>query len=361
MGEVIRALAAGDPLERPLLGRRALLRRAGLVAAAPMGFALLAGCDSNGAAAVVPTSAPSISPTLPTSTDEPTPAPAGNERVEQLQGVRRWVYQLQNVNPPDLAAGGFDLAVTDYATNDGEPWSVEEVGIMQSRKLLVLAYLSIGEAESYRPYWDPGWDAEGDGLPDPAAPGWLLEQNPDWEGNYRVRYWDPDWQAIVLDYLDSIVAAGFDGAYLDIVDAYEMWEERERAGAAAEMAGFVEKLADHARARVPGFLIFPQNAPGILGALDPATASSYLAAVDGIGAEDSFYYGDEEEDNPYEPQTETIGYLDRFVEAGKLVLAVDYLTEPGKVSRFYEEARAREYIPYAGVRSLDRTVPQPDS
>ena len=344
---------------RPLLERRDLLRGAGLVAAASMEIALLGGCDRNREAGVVAPRAPLGTLTVPASTGERGAVQAGSDRVESLQGLRRWVYQLQNVNPQALAASGFDLAVTDYAMDDGAPWPVEAVQIMRSRKMLVLAYLSIGEAESYRPYWNPSWDADSDGLPDPSAPEWLLGQNPDWEGNYRVRYWDPDWQSIVFDYLSEIVAAGFDGAYLDIVDAYELWEERERAGAAAEMAVFVERLARQARARDPGFLIFPQNAPGILGALDPEAANSYLAAVDGIGAEDSFYFGEKTEDNPYEPQTETIAYLDRFVEAGKIVLAVEYLTEPEKVSRFYEESRARKYIPYAGVRALDRTVPQP--
>ena len=324
-----------------------------------MEFALLGGCDRNRGSDVVSPRGPSGTVAVPASTGERGAVQAGSDSVERLQSMRQWVYQLQNVNPQALAASGFDLAVTDYAMDDGAPWPVEAVQIMRSRNLLVLAYLSIGEAESYRPYWDRGWDADSDGLPDPSAPEWLLEQNPDWEGNYRVRYWDSDWQAIVLDYLSEIVAAGFDGAYLDIVDSYELWLGRERTGAAAEMAVFVERLALQARARDPGFLIFPQNASGILGALDPEAARSYLAAVDGIGAEDSFYFGDKAEDNPYEPQTETIAYLDRFAEAGKIVLAVDYLTEPDKVNRFYEESRARKYTPYAGVRALDRIVPQP--
>lgn len=82
--------------------------------------------------------------------------------------------------------------------------------------------------------------------------------------------------------------------------------------------------------------------------------------MDGIGAEDSFYFGPAEEDNPYDPQLETLRYLDRFARGGKLVLAVDYLTEPAKVARFHAEARTRGYVPYAGLRALDRIVPRPD-
>lgn len=85
----------------------------------------------------------------------------------------------------------------------------------------VICSMSIGEAEDYRFYWDPSWDA--------SPPSWLAEENPLWPGNHKVEYWDPAWQAILFGspdaYLDRIVAAGFDGAYLDIIDAYEYFEE----------------------------------------------------------------------------------------------------------------------------------------
>jgi cysteinyl-tRNA synthetase len=81
----------------------------------------------------------------------------------------------------------------------------------------VIAYMSIGEAESYRFYWQPGWTV--------GNPGFLEEENSDWPGNYKVRYWDAEWQKIIFEYLTRIVQAGFDGVYLDIVDAYEYFED----------------------------------------------------------------------------------------------------------------------------------------
>lgn len=56
-------------------------------------------------------------------------------------------------------------------------------------------------------------------------PEWLLEENQDWPGNYLVRYWHPKWQRIALDALTAILAAGFDGVYLDRVDALESFED----------------------------------------------------------------------------------------------------------------------------------------
>ena len=86
--------------------------------------------------------------------------------------------------------------------------------------------MSIGEAEDYRYYWREDWVAE--------PPSWLADENPDWPGNYKVRYWDTDWQSIIYgtgdSYLGQILAAGFDGVYLDIIDAFEYFEEYGTAG-----------------------------------------------------------------------------------------------------------------------------------
>jgi cysteinyl-tRNA synthetase len=85
---------------------------------------------------------------------------------------------------------------------------------------LVLAYLSIGEAEDYRYYWQASW------LHDP--PSWLAEENSFWSGNYKVRYWLKEWQDIIFgsdgSYTKKILDAGFSGVYLDIIDAFEYFE-----------------------------------------------------------------------------------------------------------------------------------------
>ena len=52
------------------------------------------------------------------------------------------------------------------------------------------------------------------------ARGGLREENENWEGNYRVEYWNREWQEIVLDYLEEIVKSDFDGVFLDTVDTY---------------------------------------------------------------------------------------------------------------------------------------------
>ncbi len=86
---------------------------------------------------------------------------------------------------------------------------------------LLVSYMSIGEAEDYRYYWQTEWSSN--------PPSWLAGENPDWAGNYKVKYWEPNWQGIIYgngeSYLKKIIDSGFDGVYLDIIDAFEYFEE----------------------------------------------------------------------------------------------------------------------------------------
>lgn len=85
---------------------------------------------------------------------------------------------------------------------------------------LLIAYISIGEAEDYRYYWQSEWETN--------PPQWLEDENPNWPGCHKVQYWDPEWQRIIYgnkdSYLKKILDAGFDGVYLDIIDAFEYFE-----------------------------------------------------------------------------------------------------------------------------------------
>ena len=155
--------------------------------------------------------------------------------------------------------------------------------------------------------------------------------------------------------MDRLLAAGFDGAYLDIIDAYEFFQGPEktsapRASAPKDMAAFVAAIAAYARASDPGFLIFPQNAPQLAGLVP-----EYLATVDGIGQEDIYFgYEADNEATAAGVTFELERYLDVFKDAGKLVLTVDYASKPENVDQAYSRALAKGYVPLATVRALDR-------
>lgn len=289
------------------------------------------------------------------------PLTRGDDRAApppNLAGVKSFVYQLQNINLEAIARTKFDLAVIDYSADgsDESRFSAQQIHAVRNGpggKKIVLSYLSIGEAEDYRWYWQKHWDANHDGKPSSTAPAWLGPQDPDWHGNYKVKYWDPAWQAIVRQYVDKVIDAGFDGVYLDIIDAYEFWgpggpSKLNRKTAEQEMVDFVKSIANHARVdrHVPQFLVFVQNAEEL------SRHADYVAAVSGIGREDTWYNGNKA--NKAADIAEVLRGLDRFKASGKLVLCIDYVTKQKLIDDFYAKAIAKGYVPYASVRNLDR-------
>ena len=309
--------------------------------------------------------------------------------------VRNWGYQLQGdeedgepqpLNAKALAKVPHDLIVIDFSkdgSGDGA-FSEKQIAAMKKRKKansVVVSYISIGEASDYRDHWQDNWtkwtdeDQKCGGDLTDKAPKWLGAWNESWPNSRKVRYWDPGWQKIIFNdegsgWLDQIVAAGFDGAYLDIVDGYYHWGcEVDKAAclagdptterdAAARMVDFIVALSKHARESNPEFLIWPQNGALILDALedeDPKRKKAYLNAITGIACEDLFFRGDEAENNKLDPDKETIAILVRdFIKNGKPVMSVDYLNEDDKIAEYYKQAVSKGFLPYAAPsRGLD--------
>jgi cysteinyl-tRNA synthetase len=122
-----------------------------------------------------------------------------------------------------VTATNYDAVIMDLFIND-EAFTAAEINQLRSKanggKRLVICYMSIGEAEDYRYYWQSSWNSN--------KPDWIAAENPDWAGNFKVKYWNADWQGIIYknndSYLNRITSAGFDGVYLDIIDAFEYFE-----------------------------------------------------------------------------------------------------------------------------------------
>lgn len=150
--------------------------------------------------------------------------------ITNLSFARNFLYLL---NPGDfpskvsylntLRNSNYDLLIIDAFYND-TLLSMSEVNSLKTKqnggKRLIISYLSIGEAENYRYYWNSIWITN--------PPTFLASENPQFPGNYKVQYWMNQWQNIIFgnnnSYLTKILNSGFDGAYLDIIDAYEYFE-----------------------------------------------------------------------------------------------------------------------------------------
>lgn len=154
-----------------------------------------------------------------------------NNVISSLSEVRNFLFLInpdQFISKADfinaVTATNYDLIVMDLFFQDGNAFAPAEIDQLQSKanggKRMVVAYMSIGEAEDYRYYWLPEWNAH--------KPSWMNAENPDWAGNFKVQYWNPEWQSIIFgnddSYVHKIIDAGFDGVYLDIIDAFEYYE-----------------------------------------------------------------------------------------------------------------------------------------
>jgi cysteinyl-tRNA synthetase, unknown class len=151
--------------------------------------------------------------------------------VTALTGAQNFLYLIdpsgfasRNAFLNTVAATNHDLLIVDLFDASGTQWSSTDVAAFKQKAnggtRLVLAYMNIGAAENWRYYWQTGWSL--------GNPSWIASAYEGWAGEYWVRYWDDAWQDIIFGstgaYLDRIIAAGFDGVYLDNILAYEQFE-----------------------------------------------------------------------------------------------------------------------------------------
>jgi cysteinyl-tRNA synthetase, unknown class len=253
-----------------------------------------------------------------------------------------------------LTLSGRDLLIIDYSFDGGRfgKWSASQLNRLRAAKpgRKIVAYISIGEAEDYRSYWQPVWDRDDNTIPDAGAPEFLLPVNPGWSGNYRVKYWHAAWQKIIMRYIDEILLQGFDGLYLDIVDGFQFFEfvpqtnkhvaKREnpesKQSYRQDMVDWVVTVSQHARRKKKDALIIPQNGSQLL------EYPEFLQAIDGISLEDFFTEGNRKQ--PPERVRLISGYLAPLQAAGKPVLLVEYPTSNAVRTYAKEQAKAGDFV-----------------
>ena len=284
-----------------------------------------------------------------------------------LAAAKSWGYQLQNLDVARAAASPFDLLVVDYAKEEADAgaWTAGEIERLKLKpdggRRLVFAYCSIGEAESYRAYWQKDWKRD--------KPAWLLGENPEWHENYSVCFWDQGWQRIVCGdptaLIDQIVARGFDGIYLDKCDVTEDLREhfkavaRTRPDLEGDMVGFVTRISAYAKAKRPGFLVIMQNAEALL------ERAELRRAIDAVAKEELLFGLDRaEKPNTRDEVEESRVLLDRMKQDGKPVFMVEYLASPQRIAEAAAAAAKLGYVLYVAPKDrelarLNGAVPQP--
>jgi cysteinyl-tRNA synthetase len=307
-------------------------------------------------------------------------APTEPRAEGSLGRVRTWMYQFQGLESAKaakaLASSAYDLLVVEPTGTYREAARFDMKDLVRRlkegrRDRIVLAYLLLGEADSHRTYWGKDWREPGKGRP--GTPDFLLKPDPDgWKDTYVVDFTDARWQDLVRADLRAIMAAGFDGLYLDWLEAYRDPEVKSRARAsgtdpARAMVDFVLSVRKEALAQNPRAILVGQNAPGLYGEDD-----RLLSAVDGAAFEATWFRGKAEVDwggaeggdlpNRAAGPESTEGRLKVYAELaekGKKILTIDYCLKGENARTVYEESRKRGFLPLVSQSALDRLTETP--
>jgi len=180
-----------------------------------VGIVLISGCVREGAALVYQTK-PSSEEHIPPASAVKKESEAGMTgrdtfdkmtlwtKETQLRGakdllkkVKTWFYFLYfdlDAILEDLIDSVYDMVVIEpiFTEKENEDYNIKEaVRRIKSSPAanltnkLVLAYIDIGEAESYRYYWKKGWKI--------GDPDFIAGLDPDlWEDNFPVAFWQKE-------------------------------------------------------------------------------------------------------------------------------------------------------------------------
>lgn len=220
---------------------------------------------------------------------------------------------------------------------------------LKERGATVLGYISLGEVEKHRPWFDEvkSW-------------GVLGEENPNWPGSYYVDVRDKRWVKLVVEKLaPDLLRQGFDGFFLDTLDNpphLERTDPKRWAGMTKASARLVNAL----RRNWPSARIMLNRAYEILpeaaGALDYALGESVYTTWNFTLERAEL----QPEDN-YRFQVDALKDAQRRNPALS-VMTLDYwdLSDVKKVREIYALQRANGFSPYVSVVTLDRIAPEPD-
>ena len=330
-----------------------------------------------------------------------TPAPPATETPSPsealLAHVSHWLYMIDvNLEPEiveRIVTSTYDMVVLDFIPseeNNTEYPMAEVVTQLHNapHPKLVIAYIDIGEAEEYRTYWQTDWRV--------GNPKWIAGEDPDgWEGNFPVAYWYNEWRDIWLGkkgYLQAILDAGFDGVYLDWIEAYSddnviTLAKRDDVDPLEEMVRWVKDIAEFTRAQQSDFIVIAQNAAEL------AVCDDYLAIVDAVAQEQVWFDGGADNNPPGDcplPRTEAeidtesyrtslsipcrrcfdnnlnsplhtsseeyLHYLAIAKDKGKIIFTVDYALKSENIAWVYNMSRALGFVSFVSNRALDRYI-----
>jgi len=151
-----------------------------------------------------------------------------NLNIMQLSQAQNYLYLIgpdetqfpsKEAYIASISSTNYDVILIDLFFND-EELSATDINQLKTKanggSRLVISYINIGAAEKDRYYWKSGWRL--------LHPLLIKRKYEGYDREYWVRFWKSNWQEIIYgnddSYMKKILNAGFDGAYLDNVEAY---------------------------------------------------------------------------------------------------------------------------------------------
>ena len=268
----------------------------------------------------------------------PNSVPIVQEIVQPQKEIPSFAYYLKNPNVQAIKSSPFDLIIMDTENRKGKISKAEVADLLTTK--VVLAYLSIGEAENYRDYWKKEWNKK--------KPTWVGNENPLWKGNYAIKdISNTEWLNIVKAELDKIIDAGYSGVLLNGIFTYA---ELGTPEARKNMIDFVIAISTYAKTKNKNFYVLVQDSEELV--IDDL----YLKSIDGIVKQDLVYSwksdGNKGPRNPITEIQKSLDYLNKVKQAKKDVLVVEYVSDDLWIDakKIIEE---NKFIGYSAPRLLD--------
>lgn len=269
------------------------------------------------------------------------PVAAGPNAVAPTAASIPWVVYYSDKAPvEDLLP--YKVAVLDSAYHP-------PLERLKDRGRVLLGYISLGEVEKHRPWYDEvkSW-------------GILSEENPNWPGSYYVDVRDKRWVKMVVEQLTpALLRKGFDGVFLDTLDNpphLERTDPKRWAGMTKASVQLIKAIRRNwPKARIMlnrGYELLPEAASSLDYALGESVYTTWNFTLERAELQPP---------EAYRFQVEALQDAKRRNPA-LTVMTLDYweLSDVKMVREIYALQRANGFSPYVSVVTLDRIAPEPD-
>ena len=246
------------------------------------------------------------------------------------------LYYLTDVDPTKFTRK-YNVCILEFE----EALTKKRLDIIRGHCEIMLGYVNLGYAESWRDYW-----------PRIRNKRWVHEET-EYEGEYYVEYWRPQWSKIVFKKALKAYRLGFDGVLLDNVDACLVIREKGLKWALGRnlsklMISTVSKLSQRLKKSLgKGFLIYVN----IGSALNFLRNKRFLRKIDGVLREEVWYTirNGKSIKVSFKKRKAILSSLLYAKNKGKVVIVADFLNNKRKAEKLCKKCWVRGFIP----------VPQP--